>query len=90
VLGVGADLSDMDLRRLMLELEQRYFSEYADAWSEAIGQLQLSESDSLSQGVDRLANLTSAQSSLVQLLRHVRENTRLLSTNDRLEALNQQ
>ncbi len=90
VLGAGADLSDMDLRRLMLELEQRYFSEYADAWSEAIGQLQLSESDSLSQGVDQLANLTSAQSSLVQLLRHVRENTRLLSTNDRLEALNQQ
>lgn len=90
VLGAGADLSDMDLRRLMLELEQRYFSEYADAWSQAIGQLQLLESDSLSQGVDRLANLTSAQSSLVQLLRHVRENTRLLSTNDRLEALNQQ
>ncbi|MFS9669177.1 ImcF-related family protein, partial [Klebsiella pneumoniae] len=77
-MGFAYLMQELPQERLMLELEQRYFSEYADAWSEAIGQLQLSESDSHSQGVDRLANLTSAQSSLVQLLRHVRENTRLL------------
>lgn len=90
VLGAGADLSAMDLRRLMLELEQRYFSEYADAWSEAIGQVRWLESESLSQSVDQLASLTSAQSAMVQLLQQVRENTRLLSTHDRLEALAQQ
>ena len=90
VLGAGTDLSTADLRRLMLELEQRYFSEYADTWSQAIGQVRMVESDSLNQGVDQLASLTSAQSELVQLLRQVRENTRLLSTGDRLEALSQQ
>ena len=85
VLGEDADLSSLDLRQLMLELEQRYFSEYADTWSQAIGQVRLQESDSLSQHADGLASLASAQSPLVQLLRQVRENTRLLSTNDPLE-----
>ena len=89
VLGQAADLSDMDLRHLMLELEQRYFSEYADAWSQALGQVHLQENDSLSQSADRLASLTSAQSGLVQLLQQVRENTRLLTTQDRLDALDQ-
>ena len=89
VLGEGADLSSLDLRQLMLELEQRYFSEYADAWSQAIGQVRLQESDSLSQHADGLASLASAQSPLVQLLRQVRENTRLLSANDPLETVNQ-
>jgi type VI secretion system protein ImpL len=90
VLGEGSDLSSLDLRQLMLELEQRYFSEYADAWSQAIGQVRLQESDSLSQHANGLASLASAQSPLVQLLRQVRENTRLLSTNDPLEAVSQQ
>lgn len=90
VLGAGTDLSAMDLQRLMLELEQRYFSEYADAWSHALGQVHLLDVDSLSQVTDRLGSLTSAQSALVQLLQQVRENTRLLSTSDRLEAVSQQ
>jgi type VI secretion system protein ImpL len=89
VLGEGADLSSQDLRQLMLDLEQRYFSEYADTWSQAIGQVRLQESDSLSQHTDGLASLASAQSPLVQLLRQVRENTRLLSANDPLEAVSQ-
>lgn len=90
VLGASADLSAMDLRRLMQELEQRYFSEYADAWSQAIGQVRPLESDSLSERADHLASLTSAQSALVQVLQQVRENTRLLSAGDRLAALSQQ
>ncbi len=89
VLGEASDLSAMDLRRLMLELEQRYFSEYADAWSDALGRLRLQESDSLRQGVDQLAGLTSAQSALVQLLQQVRENTRLVSTQERIEVTSQ-
>lgn len=89
VLGEGADLSAMDLRKLVLELEQRYFSEYADAWSDALGRVKLQESDSLRQGAEQLAHLTSAQSALVQLLQQVRENTRLLPIHDRLEAVSQ-
>lgn len=86
VLGEAADLGVMHLRQLMLELERRYFSEYADAWSQAIGQVRLLESDSLRQHADRLASLTSAQSPWVQLLQQVRENTRLLVVSDPLEA----
>ena len=31
----------MDLRRLMVELEQLYFRDYANFWSEAVGRLGL-------------------------------------------------
>ncbi|WP_215201144.1 ImcF-related family protein, partial [Escherichia coli] len=39
VLGEGSGISDMDLRRLMVELEQLYFRDYANFWSEAVGRL---------------------------------------------------
>lgn len=90
VLGEGSDLSAMDLRSLMLELEQRYFSEYAEAWSHALGRVRLQQGENLRQGTDQLAGLTSAQSALVQLLQQVRENTRLVPTHERLEAAGQQ
>lgn len=84
VLGEGADLSVMDLRRLMIELQQRYFSEYADTWSAALGRVSLQQSDSLRQDAEQLAGLTSAQSPLMQLLLLLRENTRLLPGHDPL------
>jgi len=84
VLGEGADLSAMDLRRLMIELQQRYFSEYADTWSAALGRVSLQHSDSLRQDAEQLAGLTSAQSPLMQLLLLLRENTRLLPGHDAL------
>lgn len=90
VLGESTDLNAMDLRRLMLALEQRYFSEYANAWSEALGRVRLQESDSLRHSAQQLASLTSAQSPLVQLLQKIRENTRLLPAHERLETLSQQ
>jgi type VI secretion system protein ImpL len=86
VLGEGTGLSVMDMRRLMLDLEQRYFSEYADAWSHALGQLSLHEGDSLRQDSDQPANLASFGSALVQLLQQVYENTRLLAIHEQLEA----
>lgn len=89
VLGEGTDLSAADLRRLMLALEQRYFSEYGDVWGNALGQVRLSDTDGLRQDAERLARLTSAQSPLVQLLQQVRENTRLLPSNGGLDTLNQ-
>jgi type VI secretion system protein ImpL len=87
VLGEAGDLSAMDLRQLMRALEQRYFSEYADAWSQAIGRVSLQHSDSLRQHADGLANLASAQSPMVQLLQQIRENTRLPAAGDRLQAV---
>jgi len=90
VLGEAADLSVVDLRKLMLALEQRYFSEYADIWSDALGRVRLLESDDLRHDAQQLANLTSAQSALVLLLRQVREHTRLLPTHERFGAVNQQ
>lgn len=77
VLGESADLSALELRRLILALEQRYFSEYADVWSSALGQLRRVPSDDLKQDAARLASLTSARSPLVLLLQQVRENTLL-------------
>ncbi|GAB5343376.1 type VI secretion system membrane subunit TssM [Pseudomonas fluorescens] len=87
VLGQATDLSVMDLRRLMIELEQRYFSEYADVWSNALGRIRLLDTESLRQNTDQLASLTSAQSPLVLLLQQVRENTRLLDVGAPLAAV---
>lgn len=84
VLGEATELSVMELRKLMLALEQRYFSEYADAWSDALGRVRLLESDNLRQGAEQLASLTSAQSALLQIVQQVRENTRLMPTHQPL------
>ena len=77
VLGESADLSALELRRLMLALEQRYFSEYADVWSRALGRVRRGASEDLQQDAARLASVTSARSPLVLLLQQVRENTLL-------------
>lgn len=84
VMGEASDLSTVDLRRLMTELQQRYFSEYADAWSAALSQIGLRQTDNFKQDAEQLANLTSAQSPLMQLLLLVGENTRLLPAHERL------
>lgn len=89
VLGESADLSAMDLRQLMLALEQRYFSEYADVWGNALSRVRRVESEDLRQDAERLASLTSAQSPLVLLLQQVRENTRLLPLEDPVPGLTQ-
>ena len=77
VLGESADLSALELRRLILALEQRYFSEYADVWSHALSRVRRVASEDLKQDAARLASLTSARSPLVLLLQQVRENTLL-------------
>jgi type VI secretion system protein ImpL len=77
VLGESADLSALELRRLILALEQRYFSEYAEVWSRALGRVRRLASEDLKQDAARLASVTSARSPLVLLLQQVRENTLL-------------
>ncbi|MGE8183692.1 type VI secretion system membrane subunit TssM [Pseudomonas mandelii] len=76
VLGEGAGISGMDLRRLMVELEQLYFRDYANFWSEAVGQVALPPINDAGEGAEQLAGLTSANSPVLQLLVEVRENTR--------------
>ena len=76
VLGEGSGISGMDLRRLMVELEQLYFRDYANYWGEAVGQVALPAINDFAEGAEQLAGLTSANSPLLQLLVQVRENTR--------------
>ncbi|MCF7540176.1 type VI secretion system membrane subunit TssM [Pseudomonas petrae] len=76
VLGEGAGLSDMDLRRLMVELEQLYFRDYADYWGEAVSAVELPGPYDFADSAEQLAGLTSAHSPVINLLWEVRENTR--------------
>jgi len=76
VLGEGAGISGMDLRRLMVELEQLYFRDYTHLWGEALGKVALQPITHAGDGAEQLAGLTSASSPLLQLLVEVRENTR--------------
>ena len=89
VLGEASDLSPQDLRRLMTELQQRYFSEYADTWSAALGRVRLRDTESLREAAEQLMSLTSAQSPVIQLLQQLRENTRLLPGDELLHNLAQ-
>ena len=82
VLGEGSGISDMDLRRLMVELEQLYFRDYANYWSEAVGRVALSAINDFGEGAEQLAGLTSANSPILQLLVEVRENTRFPVVSD--------
>ncbi|MVW73965.1 type VI secretion system membrane subunit TssM [Pseudomonas xionganensis] len=76
VLGESDSLSAADLGRLMVELEQLYFRDYANYWGEALAQLSLQPISSASQGARQLAGLSAASSPLLLLLSEVRENTR--------------
>ncbi|UVE17762.1 type VI secretion system membrane subunit TssM [Pseudomonas sp. LS44] len=76
VLGEGDSLSSHDFNRLLSDMEQLYFRDYANYWAEALGQLALNPIGSAQQGADQLAALTAANSPLLTLLIEVRENTR--------------
>ncbi|WP_068828718.1 type VI secretion system membrane subunit TssM [Pseudomonas sp. BMS12] len=76
VLGEGNALSEKDLSRLMVELEQLYFRDYANYWGEAVAQLGLEPIGNTAQGIVTLTALTAANSPLLQVLVEVRDNTR--------------
>ncbi|MGN8274933.1 type VI secretion system membrane subunit TssM [Pseudomonas sp. SMN5] len=87
VLGDGEGLSDMDMRRLMAELEQLYFRDYSDRWSEAVGQVAVQTITRAGQGAEQLAGLASAHSPIVQMLVQVRENTRITTVAEHFDTL---
>ncbi|MGA6097712.1 type VI secretion system membrane subunit TssM [Stutzerimonas marianensis] len=76
VLGEGDSLSLKDLGRLMVDMEQLYFRDYANYWAEAVAQLNLEPIAGTAQGATLLGGLTAANSPLLQLLVEVRDNTR--------------
>lgn len=76
VLGEGENLSGNDLGRLLVEMEQLYFRDYTNFWSEALTQLSLDQIADTRQGAEQLAGLTAANSPLLALLVEVRDNTR--------------
>lgn len=86
ILGEGSTLSAMDMRRMMVELEQLYFRDYANHWSEAVGQLSLQPFSDAREGAAQLAGLTSSNSPLLNLLIEVRQNTRFSNVVEDLEA----
>lgn len=86
ILGEGSTISAMDMRRMMVELEQLYFRDYAAHWSEAVGQLNLQPFSDAREGAAQLAGLTSSNSPLLNLLIEVRQNTRFTSAAQSLEA----
>lgn len=87
VLGEGSGISDMDLRRLMVELEQLYFRDYANFWSEAVGRLGLLPFNDAGEGAGQVSGLLAANSPILQLLLEVRENTRFPVLAESAEAL---
>lgn len=87
VLGESSGISGMDLQRLMVEIEQLYFRDYANYWSEAVGQIGLQPFNDAGEGADEVAGLISANSPVLQLLVAVRDNTRLQSIGASVEDL---
>ena len=85
VLGDSDTLSSQDMARLMAEMEQLYFAEYANHWSEALALLAVDPLPGIAEGVQQLSGLTSANSPIIKLLEEVRHNTRF-SGNDDLTA----
>ncbi|GGJ89271.1 type VI secretion system membrane subunit TssM [Pseudomonas matsuisoli] len=77
VLGESESLSPKDLTRLMAEVEQLYFQDYANHWGDALAQLSMQPIGDINLGSQQLAGLTSANSPLVQVLIEVRDNTLL-------------
>ena len=77
VLGESDELSVADLNRLMVEMEQLYFEDYAAQWTDALSRLHIEPLGTASAGASQLTGLTAANSPLLLLLNQVRENTRL-------------
>lgn len=76
VLGETSDVNPMALRRLLVELEQLYFRDYADHWSEALGQVSLQPFEGARQAATQVGQLGAANSPLLRLLAEVRDHTR--------------
>lgn len=75
VLGGSDTLSRNDLNRLMVEMEELYFQDYAGYWTDALARLHLEPFGDTAQGSLQLARLTASNSPILELLSQVKENT---------------
>lgn len=75
VMGEALEFSPMDKRSLLINMEQLYFRDYANYWSEAVGRIGVSAMRDFADSANQLANMTSADSPLSQLLVEIRKNT---------------
>lgn len=86
VLGETTGVSPLELRHLLVELEQLYFRDYADHWSEAIGQVSLQPFEGARQTAAQIGQLSAANSPLLKLLAEVRDNTRFALAAESVDA----
>src|SRR5690606_19712002 len=77
VLGGNDELSSQDRNRLMLEMEQLYFEDYAGHWVELLNRIALDPLPDATQAAQNMSALAAANSPLVKLLEEVRHNTLL-------------
>ncbi|MCJ8170442.1 type VI secretion system membrane subunit TssM [Atopomonas sediminilitoris] len=82
VLGDDKELSVMDMRRLMAEVEALYFRDYASHWSDAVNRLELLPVLEAEQGATLLSQLTAADSPILAALKLVREHTQFKGLTD--------
>ena len=87
VLGESNSTSAMGMRKLMVEVEQLYFRDYAEHWAAAVGRLGLKPFNDAREGAEYLAGMTSANSPILRMLLAVRNNTRFITLADELPDL---
>ena len=87
VLGESDKLSSKDMERLQAEMEQLYFQDYANYWSEALSLLKSEPLVNANQAAQQLAGLTTASSPLLRLLTEVRDNTRFTAVEPSMDGL---
>jgi len=84
VLGDSDELSAQDRHRLMQEMEQLYFEDYASHWGELLSRLALDPLADSSQAAQQLSALAAANSPIIKLLEELRNNTRLSNDSETL------
>ena len=77
VLGGSDDLTSQDRNRLMLEMEQLYFEDYANHWGELINRITLAPLLDSTQAAQNMSALAAANSPIIKLLEEIRNNTLL-------------
>lgn len=76
VTGETSSLNPLQLRNVIAELEQLYFRDYTEHWTQALANLALQPQQSLAQSADQAATLSATNSPLIKLLVQLRDNTR--------------
>lgn len=77
VLGSADTLSPAELQKILVQVEQLYFIDYTDQWSNTIGGLKVANVNSFPESDSQLTGLTAANSPFLLLLGEIKEHTKL-------------